>query len=160
MNISILMLGVRIALAFSLYAFLALVLFSLWRDLYAAAGQPASPPRPTLHRLREDGTTERIHPLTKDSCFIGRSPSVEVSLADETVSAVHARIWKKEGRWWLEDLDSRNGTLLNQIPLQRRTILCTGDRIRLGRIQLEFHSDDPAAAPAGDPPESATEGPA
>jgi hypothetical protein len=157
MNLSVLMLAARIALAFCLYTFLALVLFTLWRDLYASAGLSAGPPRPNLLRLRDDGTTERVHPLPKDSCFIGRSPSIEVSLADETVSAVHARIWRKEDRWWLEDLDSRNGTLLNQIPVQRRTILCTGDRIRLGRILLEFRSEDSSSAGKNPPAPEADE---
>lgn len=148
MSISILMLLARIALAVCLYAFLAMILFMLWRDLRTAAGLSAGPPRPVLNRLRDDGTVERSYPLTKDSCFIGRSPSVEVSVIDETVSAVHARMWKTEGRWWMEDLDSRNGTLLNQIPVSQPTVLCKGDRIRLGRIRLEFHTGESAGDPS------------
>lgn len=160
MSVSILMLAARIALACSLYVFLALVLITLWRDLLAAdAGASAGLPRPSLQRLRDDGTPERSYLLSKDSCFIGRSPSVEISLADETVSAVHARLWKKDGRWWLEDLDSRNGTFLNQIPVLRRTILCSGDRIRLGRVQLEFRADESSAPPAQDNPSSPAETP-
>ena len=143
MNVSILMLAARIALAACLYAFLALVLITLWRDVRAAAAMhPAGPALFSLLRLREDGSPERVYPLQKDSCFIGRSPSVEVSLADETVSVVHARLWKENGRWWLEDLDSRNGTQLNQIPVSKKAVLCTGDRIRTGRILLEFRLEE------------------
>jgi hypothetical protein len=157
MNFSILMLAARIALAVSLYAFLLLILIALWQDLRSAGGAGPGEPRPNLHRLREDGTLEHVFPLTKNSCFIGRSSSVEVSLADETVSVVHARLWQKEGRWWLEDLDSRNGTQLNQIPVTRRTILCTGDRIRVGRVQLEFRTAE--SPPTGYKPSSAAEPP-
>ncbi len=159
MNVSILMLAARIALAVCLYAFLALILFTLWRDIRAAAARPpAGATLFSLLRLREDGTPERFYPLQKDSCFIGRSQSVEVSLADETVSVVHARLWKENGRWWLEDLDSRNGTLLNQIPVSKKAVLCAGDRIRAGRILLEFRPEDSSqpASPADplvtDPP--------
>ncbi|MBN2084047.1 MAG: FHA domain-containing protein [Anaerolineales bacterium] len=149
MSVSVLMLAARIALAACLYAFLALVLVTLWRDLRAAAGvQPAGSAHFSLRRLREDGTTDRDYPLQKESCFIGRSPSLEVSLADETVSVVHARLWKEAGRWWLEDLDSRNGTLLNQIPVSKKTVLCAGDRIRTGRILLEFRIEDSSQPPA------------
>jgi hypothetical protein len=150
MNVSILMLSARIALVVCLYAFLALILVTLWRDLHSAAGAPpAGSALYSLRRLRDDGSPDRVYPLQKESCFIGRSPSVEISLVDETVSVVHARLWKKAGRWWLEDLDSRNGTLLNDIPVSKKAVLCSGDRIRIGRIVLEFRLvESPATAPA------------
>jgi pSer/pThr/pTyr-binding forkhead associated (FHA) protein len=144
MSVSILMLFGRVALVVCLYGFLAAILILLWRDVRAAAMPGHSgPPQYSIRRLRGDGTTERVFPLQKDSCFIGRSPSVEVSLSDETVSVVHARIWRESGQWWIEDLDSRNGTLLNRIPVGKRTVLCAGDRILAGRILLEFHAEAP-----------------
>jgi hypothetical protein len=159
MNVSILMLAARIALAACLYAFLALVLFTLWRDIRASAMHPAGATLFSLLRLRDDGTPEHLYPLQKDSCFIGRSQSVEVSLADETVSVVHARLWKENGRWWLEDLDSRNGTLLNQIPVSKKAVLCAGDRIRAGRILLEFRPED-SSQPASNKDPLVTDPPA
>jgi pSer/pThr/pTyr-binding forkhead associated (FHA) protein len=149
MSISILMLAARIALTACLYAFLALVLITLWRDVRAAGRRrPGGYPPLSLLQLREDGSPDRRYPLLKDACFIGRSPSVEISLGDETVSVVHARLWKEGGRWWLEDLDSRNGTLLNEIPLAKKSVLCAGDRIRIGRILLEFRAEE-SSPPAG-----------
>jgi pSer/pThr/pTyr-binding forkhead associated (FHA) protein len=153
---SLVMLAARIALAVCLYAFLTLILIVLWRDLRAA--QSAVSPqgrRPVLQRIRDDGSPGQPFSLFKESCLIGRSPSVEIPLADETVSAVHARVWREGGRWWLEDLDSRNGTFLNQIPVAKSAVLCSGDRIRVGRILLEFRAEDspsvPLAAPGADP---------
>ncbi|MGB7536929.1 MAG: FHA domain-containing protein, partial [Anaerolineales bacterium] len=105
------------------------------------------------------GTPEHVYPLQKDSCFIGRSPSVEVSLADETVSVVHARLWKENGRWWLEDLDSRNGTQLNQIPVSKKAVLCAGDRIRAGRVLLEFRLEE-SPQPSSEEEPRATDPPA
>jgi hypothetical protein len=147
MTISLLMLAARIALAACLYAFLAVMLIVLWRDVRSAGPHPDSAPAHSLRRLREDGTPEKTFPLLKESCFIGRSPSLEVPLADDTVSVVHARLWKQHGRWWLEDLDSRNGVLLNRIPVAKKTVLCAGDRIQIGRVLLEFHAEDSSGAP-------------
>jgi pSer/pThr/pTyr-binding forkhead associated (FHA) protein len=153
MSASILMLLTRIALAVCLYAFLTLILVILWRDLRAAQSfGTARRRRPVLQRIRDDGTASQQFSLSKDSCLIGRSSNVEIPLADETVSAVHARVWKEGDRWWLEDLDSRNGTFLNQIPVTKSAILCSGDRIRIGRIQLEFRAGDSATAPNPPPP--------
>ena len=153
MNISLLMLAARIALAACLYGFLALVLdYAVARR--ARVGRGASIRAgavPPASRCARTARRNGVYPLQKDSCFIGRSPSVEVSLADETVSVVHARLWKENGRWWLEDLDSRNGTLLNQIPVVKKSVLCAGDRIRTGRILLEFRLDDsPLPSPEKD----------
>ena len=154
MTASILMLVARIALAVCLYAFLTLILIVLWRDLNAVQSSGLGwGRRPIIQRIRDDGSPEKAFSLSRDSCLIGRSPNVEIPLADETVSAVHARVWKKGDCWWLEDLNSRNGTLLNQIPVVQSAVLCSGDRIRVGRILLEFHAEDsPAAIPASDPP--------
>ncbi len=152
MTVSLLMLAARIALAVCLYAFLAMMLAVLWRDVRSAGPQSGSAPAHSLRRLREDGTPEQTFPLLKESCFIGRSPSLEVPLADETVSVVHARLWKQHGRWWLEDLDSRNGLLLNQIPVAKKSVLCAGDRIRVGRVLLEFAQEPTGKPPPGTPP--------
>ncbi len=161
MSASILMLLARIALAFCLYAFLTVILIVLWRDLRAAQSSGSGfGRRPILQRIREDGSVEKPFPLAKDSCLIGRSPSVEIPLADETVSAVHARVWRKADRWWVEDLDSRNGTFLNQIPVAKEEILCSGDRIRVGRILLEFRSEDSSLSAPGSTRPSPAEPPA
>jgi hypothetical protein len=161
MSASILMLLARIALAVCLYAFLTVILIVLWRDLRAAPSAGAgSGRRPMLRRIREDGSVEKPFPLSKDSCLIGRSPSVEIPLADDTVSAVHARVWKKDDRWWVEDLDSRNGTFLNQLPVAKDEVLCSGDRIRVGRILLEFRAEDFPPAVCADSLPPSTESPA
>ena len=155
MSASIVMLSARIALAFCLYGFLTLILIVLWRDLDTAQSFGfLRGRRPTLQKLRENGAVEKTFPLPKNSCLIGRSAGLELPLADETVSAVHARVWREGDRWWLEDLDSRNGTFLNKIPVTKRAVLCTGDRIRVGRIELEFHTADSPALSTPPPPES------
>lgn len=71
--------------------------------------------------------------------FIGRQESSDIVLKEETVSRKHARIILQNGDWFLEDLHSKHGTLLNGesiIPEEKR-ILHDGDKIQIGDETLE-----------------------
>ncbi|NCF39633.1 MAG: FHA domain-containing protein, partial [Planctomycetia bacterium] len=63
--------------------------------------------------------------------LIGRSTEA-VPLHDDSVSRRHAELTPDEGRWWIRDLDSSNGTWINDRPVEDRTPLAPGDRIRCG----------------------------
>lgn len=80
---------------------------------------------------------ERIPILGK--CSIGRSPSNQVVLAEEKVSRRHAIIHAQgEGEFWLVDLGSRNGTLVNDRRVIQPTRLRHGDVICIGGASLMF----------------------
>ncbi len=66
-----------------------------------------------------------------DTFRIGRSAECEVSLQDQHVSRVHARCFFEAGQWWLEDLNSSNGTYVGQERVTRIP-LHTGTTVRLG----------------------------
>jgi pSer/pThr/pTyr-binding forkhead associated (FHA) protein len=70
---------------------------------------------------------------------IGRSTYNSIVLDDEFVSNEHVLITKKNGKWWLEDLSSRNGTLLNDLPLTTATIVGSGDTITIGQTTLKLN---------------------
>jgi hypothetical protein len=63
--------------------------------------------------------------------LIGRSTQCDLMLQDRTVSRHHAQLFFREGRWILVDLDSTNGTFLNERAV-RRSELLPGDTIQLG----------------------------
>ena len=74
---------------------------------------------------------------------IGRAPEVEIRLDDTAVSRRHARITRLEGgKYLLEDLRSRNGTLLNDEPVTSR-VLAFGDRVQVGESLLLFTHHHP-----------------
>jgi pSer/pThr/pTyr-binding forkhead associated (FHA) protein len=52
----------------------------------------------------------------------------------------------RNGQWWLEDRDSRNGTLLNDMPVDTPLIVSHGDVIGIGQVQLRFEYCDLAAS--------------
>ncbi|MFC1662040.1 FHA domain-containing protein [Gemmatimonadota bacterium] len=62
---------------------------------------------------------------------IGRDPTCEVRLSSPLVSRFHAEVWPEEGAWWIRDLGSTNGVLLQNQPVQR-AILEDGGLVQLG----------------------------
>lgn len=70
---------------------------------------------------------------------IGRDPSNQIVLNDDKYSSrFHAWITYETNRFWLEDLGSTNGTLLNGGQVERREPLSSGDKIRIGETELTF----------------------
>jgi len=70
--------------------------------------------------------------------LIGRTSAAGVRLEDPTVSRLHARVERREDGIYVEDLGSRNGTLLNGKPLGREARLDPGDRVRVGSTDIVF----------------------
>lgn len=69
---------------------------------------------------------------------MGRSPGCAVSLEDDTfTSSVHARVYRRNGELWLEDLGSTNGTWLNDELVSMPSRLQRGDRVKVGSTILE-----------------------
>lgn len=72
------------------------------------------------------------------STTIGRIEGNGVILDEDTVSGRHAAVEFHDGRWWLRDLGSRNGTLLNNEPVDGQDQLEPGDLIQIGAVRLQF----------------------
>jgi pSer/pThr/pTyr-binding forkhead associated (FHA) protein len=51
---------------------------------------------------------------------------------------VHARIFSRDGSWWLEDLGSTNGTYINRSRVAVPTAIGPGDEVRMGKATLEL----------------------
>ncbi len=67
---------------------------------------------------------------------IGRAPTCTIVISDDSyVSAVHARIHRRDGAWWVEDLGSTNGTLVNDVKITSPTALRLGDRLGVGAAE-------------------------
>jgi hypothetical protein len=66
---------------------------------------------------------------------LGRDPACEVVLSDPTVSRRHAQLHFRDGRWILQDLGSRNGTIVNGVRVGRCE-LRPGDELRVGAQRL------------------------
>jgi pSer/pThr/pTyr-binding forkhead associated (FHA) protein len=84
-----------------------------------------------------DADGRRTVPL-KDSITLGRAATCDVVVNDTYVSNVHARIFARDGSYWLEDLGSTNGTYVNRAKVAVPTAVGPGDQMRIGKVSLEL----------------------
>jgi len=71
---------------------------------------------------------------------IGRSAEADVRIDDRYASGVHARIFSRDGRTYLEDMQSTNGTLLNDATLSGEAELIDGDVVRIGDTEFRYEA--------------------
>jgi pSer/pThr/pTyr-binding forkhead associated (FHA) protein len=145
-----------------LYLFFVRVLRAVWielrepRTVQVAAVPPPGPPQPAPSRNRAQpdraGATrgERlviVEPAERkgqafdlgDELTVGRAAGCGVALPDDTfVSQVHARVFRRDGSFFVEDLGSTNGTFLNKKPVSVAVPLRKGDRLQVGKTVLEL----------------------
>lgn len=86
----------------------------------------------------QENEKERTFKIQDDVISIGREISCSVQIQDDASSRKHCRIEKDGLRFVVEDLQSRNGTYLNEIQLQGRKPLKDGDVIRIGKARIVF----------------------
>lgn len=91
-----------------------------------ASGDPGLPPGITFS-LRSG-----------EEAGLGRSGRNTVIMADPFASTEHALVYGTGGQYWLADKGSRNGTFLNDVRINKPTVLADGDRIRIGGVTLQF----------------------
>ncbi|HEY7257348.1 MAG TPA: FHA domain-containing protein [Solirubrobacterales bacterium] len=71
---------------------------------------------------------------------IGRSSEADVTIDDRYASGVHARIFSRGGQIYIEDMNSTNGTLLNEASLSGEAQLIDGDVVRIGDTSFRFEA--------------------
>ena len=145
---------VRAAFLLVLYLFVARAVRAVLLDVYGPrADRPAgrrrrgrqqAAPRPARSSRRmprelvvNDLDGRRSVPL-RDSVTIGRAASCDLVVSDNYVSNVHARIFAKDGAYWLEDLGSTNGTYVNRGKVNVPVAIGPGDEVRVGKATLEL----------------------
>ena len=124
-----LLLGFRIAAPLLLYLFIGLIVYQIYQ-----ARRANSISGDVLRRLDDPGGT---HSLAAAN-ILGRDPDNDLILENDFISAQHASLTYRDGTWWLLDLQSKNGTYLNDIPIRSATPLAYGDIISLGDIQFRL----------------------
>lgn len=102
------------------------------------AGDESSPPQAVLVICggEREGTT---HALSAEETLIGRNPTSQITVDDESISREHAFLAydEAEGAWVLEDLQSTNGTKVNGKRV-RSARLAHGDVLQVGHTKFKF----------------------
>ena len=92
--------------------------------------------------LSEDGSC--TYPLHHLECLLGRSRSADISLSGPGVSRIHAVVSRSgEDSWKVYDMDSKEGTFVNDREVNGSAPLSYGDVLRLGETSLVFQSVTP-----------------
>jgi predicted component of type VI protein secretion system len=131
-------LALRLLLAVSLYAFLGWAFVSLWRDIKQQGALLESRKVPTISLTiaRGNPAPQTRHYVQQPEVTIGRDPACECPVDDKAISTRHARLSFHHNQWWLEDLNSTNGTLLNKEKLAMPTVVISDDEFKCGETRF------------------------
>jgi hypothetical protein len=150
MTLNIVYVALRVGMILALYAFLLFALFTLWKDLSLRSESVAGLPEAFLVPAQEEGELPSFH--LESVNLVGRSSGNTIRLDDPSVSATHARLSHQYGQWWLEDLGSTNGTMVNQLVLSEPLVVTYGDLIHFGKLGFKMvrhpERSDVASGPA------------
>ncbi|THB65838.1 MAG: FHA domain-containing protein [Gammaproteobacteria bacterium] len=83
-----------------------------------------------------EGNAKKII-LNGERCLIGRSEECELQLPESNISRIHAMLVFDTEKWWLIDLESKNGTRLNNKKI-KSAVLKSGDVIRIGKVEIKI----------------------
>ena len=93
---------------------------------------------PTVLRVIEpESERGRSFPLA-DELTVGRAAGCHVTLDDTYISQLHARVFRRDGRFLVEDLGSTNGTYLNRAKVSGPMPMSSGDRLQVGSVVMEL----------------------
>ena len=137
-----------------LYLFFLRVLRAVWAEVAApravsatAAPAPADR-RPSIRRERKSSHLTVVEPSEHkgrsfglaEELTVGRAAGCQVTLDDNFVSQLHARIFVRDGTLYVEDLGSTNGTYLNTRKVSSPMVMKRGDRLKIGSTVMELTS--------------------
>lgn len=112
-----------------------------------------------MHWLENGETHRREHVFDRSPVTLGRGVGNDCVLADSTrvVSTKHAEVQERQGVWWVRDVGSVNGTVLNGVKVLPKQAyeLHDGDQLAIGPYRLEFYASAPQAVPIPDREEQA-----
>lgn len=146
MSLAITLLVLRVLSAFLLLMMVGLLLVIIWRDYRSATVEVEAARRVYgylvgLEEFEDNYTPSgEIYPLMAQTT-LGRAPTNTIRIDDPFASSEHCAVVLRDGVWWLEDRESRNGTNLNMIAVEQPVIVTDGDIINIGEMHLRIEVD-------------------
>jgi pSer/pThr/pTyr-binding forkhead associated (FHA) protein len=131
--------GVRILFLLLLYLFLARVMRALLRDLRAAARETADRPGQLVVLESPSGEPATGRSFGLDVITpLGRDVNNAIVIDDPFASADHAVLTYRGRSWYLEDLDSTNGSYINGQRIDGVAALGYGDEVQIGQVRFRL----------------------
>lgn len=131
--------SISIIFKFIIFALLYIIIFIalriMYKDIKNGGRRVQAEKTIGLEILRPGDNVEikkgAIIPVRR-AVSIGRKGDNTLILTDSYVSSHHAKIYLKNGEYYIEDMESTNGTILNNSELKGKTPLRIGDEIKIG----------------------------
>ncbi len=134
---------IRIILVILLYSFLGLTLLTLWRTTFSPSKQDEMDAI-KINVINNNDNQSRT--FVSPEIYLGRDENASFQLMDQSASNLHARIFLKKLHWWVEDLNSTNGTYINDEKISAPTRIFDQDVIKCGttelRVEYKLKEDD------------------
>ncbi|MDQ3895873.1 MAG: FHA domain-containing protein [Actinomycetota bacterium] len=141
-----------------LYLFFVRVLRAVWTEMSGPATVAPAPaaaaPRPQRGwggatrggNTKGGGRLRVIEPADRkgqtfdlgEELTVGRAGGCQITLDDTYVSQLHARVFRRDGQLYVEDLGSTNGTYLNRKKVTAPIAIRRGDRLQIGKTVMEL----------------------
>lgn len=120
------------------YLFVGWIGYTIYLSLRinASGSEQVSHPPITL-TIDHEGISQSKQFLTPE-VVIGRDPSCEFVIPDETISLRHCNLSYRNRQWWAEDLDSTNGSFVNESQIESPVVLIDGDTLRVGQVYIQI----------------------
>ncbi len=142
----------KVFLLLLIYLFFLRVLRAVWAEVNPP--KPAAPRRarrertpkrtpgrkhgpPTLRIVAPADVAGRAYELG-DEVTIGRAAGCQVTIDDTYASQLHARVFLRDGQFFVEDIGSTNGTYLNRTKVSGPMVIQRGDQLQIGNTILEL----------------------
>ncbi len=135
----------KLCLLALLYLFFLRVLRAVWVEI-SGPKREARPARQSKAERRKVVQLTVLEPpqlrgrtyALNDEVTLGRAAGCQVVLDDTYASQIHARLFARDGQYFVEDLGSTNGTYLNRRKVSGPMVMQRGDRIRIGGTEMEL----------------------
>ncbi len=107
---------------------------------------------PAFLRVIDPVAGRQVVPLfAGERVTLGRAPGNRIVIHDERASRQHAEIFTTDAGWFVRDLGSRNGTLVEGSPLTADHRLTAGEVVQIGMVEVGYFEGEPAAETAAAP---------
>jgi len=131
----------RLLLLILSYVLVGWIGYSIYTDLrkgVVPTDHTAYPPIAFKTEIDDEAQTQIY---SSDVIIIGRDPACDYTIQNETISSQHCKVSYHHQQWWVEDLDSTNGSYLNNAQIDAPVVLTDGDELRLGQvfITIQIH---------------------
>jgi pSer/pThr/pTyr-binding forkhead associated (FHA) protein len=114
----------------------------LWQEVKQQGELLASQKKPVIKVLAKLESGKEVQQrYSQTEVTIGRDPNCDFPILDEAISAHHARVSFHHSQWWLEDLNSTNGTFIGKSKVSVPVVLIASDEFKCGNTLFTVDMD-------------------